>query len=468
MYFVHVGPFVALYRGKIMRKLILLIGSLAMLGLVTPVANACSCIGPRTACEAYGTAAAVFVGTAVRTGKAEPLKDKSESYGEPVVVKFAVEQSYLGVDGTEVEVFTGYGGGDCGYEFKVGERYLVYAYRDRIRLNTGICTRTKPFAKAAEDLAFLGNLSSATAGATIQGQIVLAAAPKNDPLPISSDIVVVVEGDKVRQELRVDKFGNYRIGGLPPGKFKVTLKLPKAFTVHQAEQEISVADRGCGAVNYYITENGAVSGRVFDSDGEPVPGIWLSLVDPDSDPKTGDVNSARTDNEGRFSFSPVRAGRYLIAVNNRRYPDPNDPGIAYLPAFYPGVTDKPQAEVITVGVGEKLADLNIRMPPRRPAGVIKGLIVKADGSPIPSAALIVMDITGGVPRILLGVQVDEQGRFTIKGYIGQVFAVQGGPSGPKSANGAPPIPIVSSVPQRIAIERATQTIKLVVPERPNE
>jgi hypothetical protein len=124
--------------------------------------------------------------------------------------------------------------------------------------------------------------------------------------------------------------------------------------------------------------------------------------------------------------------------------------------------------VITVGVGEKLADLNIRMPPRRPAGVIKGLIVKADGSPIPSAALIVMDITGGVPRILLGVQVDEQGRFTIKGYIGQVFAVQGGPSGPKSPNGAPPIPIVSSVPQRIAIERATQTIKLVVPERPNE
>jgi len=95
-----------------MRKLILLIGSLAMLGLVTTVASACSCIGPRTACEAYGTAAAVFVGTAIRTGKAEPLKDKSESYGEPVVVKFAVEQSYLGVDGTEVEVFTGYGGGD--------------------------------------------------------------------------------------------------------------------------------------------------------------------------------------------------------------------------------------------------------------------------------------------------------------------------------------------------------------------
>jgi len=449
-----------------MRKLILLIGSLAVLGLVTPVANACSCIGPRTPCEAFGTAAAVFVGTAIRTGRAEPSKDKSEPYGEPVVVKFTVEQSYLGVEGTEVEVFTGFGGGDCGYEFKIGERYLVYAYRDRIRLITGICTRTKPFAQATEDLAFLGNLSSVSAGATIQGQVVRPVAPKNDPLPISSDVLVVVESDKVREELRPDKSGKYRISGLPPGKFKVTLKLPKELTVYQAEQEISVADRGCGSVNYYITENGQVSGRVFDSEGQPIPKIWLSLIDPESDPKTDGINSARTDEEGRFSFSPVRDGRYLIAVNNHRYPDPNDPGIAYPPAFYPGVTDKPQAEVITVGVGEKLTDLNIRMPPRRPAGVINGLIVKADGSPVPSAALIIMDITGGVPRLLLGVQVDEQGRFTIKGYIGQVFVVQGGPSGPKYPNGAPPIPVVSSVPQRIAIERATQTIKLVVPTPP--
>jgi Carboxypeptidase regulatory-like domain len=451
-----------------MRRLILLIAVLAVPGLVTPVANACSCIGPRTPCEAFGTAAAVFVGTAIRSGKAEPLKDKSEPYGAPVVVKFTVEQSYLGVDGTEIEVFTGSGGGDCGYEFKIGERYLVYAYRDHTRLITGICTRTKPFARATEDLAFLGNLSSASAGATIQGQLTRPAAAKNDSSPIYSEMVVVVESDKVREELRPDTSGKYRISGLPPGKFKVTLKLPKELTVYQAEQEISVADRGCGSVNYYITENGQVSGRVFDSEGQPIPKIWLSLIDPDSDPKTDAINSARTDEEGRFSFSPVRAGRYLIAVNNRKYPDPNDPGIAYPPAFYPGVTDKPQAEVITVKVGEKLTDLDIRMPPRRPGGVINGLIVKADGSPVHSAALIVMDITEGVPKIVLGIQVDEQGRFTINGYIGQVFAVQGGISGPKYPNGAPPIPVVSSGPQRIAIERATQTIKLVVPTSPNE
>lgn len=450
-----------------MRRLILLIGALVVLGLVTPIANACSCMEPGAPCEAYGTAAAVFVGTAIRAGEAEPSKDERELYRTGVVVKFSVEQSYLGVDGTEVEVFTGRGGGDCGYTFKVGERYLVYAYRDHIRLTTSICTRTKPFARATEDLAFLGNLSSATAGATIYGQVVRPNEPKSDSSPIYSEMVVLVEGDKVRQELRPDKQGMFRISGLVPGKFKVTLKLPKELTVYQPEQEVSVADRGCGAVNYYITENGHLSGRVFDAEGQPIPEIWLSVVDPDSDPKTDAINFTRTDKEGRFSFSPIRAGRYLIAVNYRRFSDPNDPGTAYPPAFYPGVTDKPQAEVITLRVGEKLTDLNIRMPPRRPEGIINGLVVKADGSPLPSAALIVMDITGGVPRILLGVQVDEQGRFTIKGYIGQTFAVQAGISGPKSPNGAPPIPIGGSMPQRIAIERATQTIKLVVPERPN-
>jgi hypothetical protein len=32
------------------------------------------------------------------------------------------------VGGTEVEVVTVNGGGDCGYDFTIGERYLVYAH----------------------------------------------------------------------------------------------------------------------------------------------------------------------------------------------------------------------------------------------------------------------------------------------------------------------------------------------------
>ncbi len=63
-----------------MRRLILLIGALAVLGLVTPVADACTCIASHAPCEAYGTATAVFVGTAIRVGDAEPLNKDIEPY----------------------------------------------------------------------------------------------------------------------------------------------------------------------------------------------------------------------------------------------------------------------------------------------------------------------------------------------------------------------------------------------------
>ncbi len=45
---------------------------------------------------------------------------------------------------------------DCEYPFKVGERYLVYAYGDENELGTSTCTRTRKLKKAKEDLKALG------------------------------------------------------------------------------------------------------------------------------------------------------------------------------------------------------------------------------------------------------------------------------------------------------------------------
>jgi hypothetical protein len=71
-------------------------------------------------------------------------------------VKFRVEKYWKGVLSNEVIVVTGRGGGDCGYRFKVGAHYLVFAYGVDTRLGTNICQRTKELAEAAEDLKLLG------------------------------------------------------------------------------------------------------------------------------------------------------------------------------------------------------------------------------------------------------------------------------------------------------------------------
>ena len=51
---------------------------------------------------------------------------------------------------------TGVGGGDCGFSFRAGQTYLVYATGRREALHTSICSRTRPLEEATEDLEALG------------------------------------------------------------------------------------------------------------------------------------------------------------------------------------------------------------------------------------------------------------------------------------------------------------------------
>jgi|GEM_PF-3400137 len=75
-------------------------------------------------------------------------RHQSQYYVWPVSVSFNVQSSWKGVTTTTTAIFTG-NGGDCGYPFKVGNQYLVYAHNFYSDLATGICSRTIPASAAA-------------------------------------------------------------------------------------------------------------------------------------------------------------------------------------------------------------------------------------------------------------------------------------------------------------------------------
>ena len=113
-----------------------------LLPLSATKALACSCGGPALPCQDYWKASAVFVGTVSSSARSSYTIDKTAFEGR--LVHFAVDRVFRDVEGAEVEVTTGLGGGDCGYDFRVGGQYLVYAYRNADKkLATGICTRTR-------------------------------------------------------------------------------------------------------------------------------------------------------------------------------------------------------------------------------------------------------------------------------------------------------------------------------------
>lgn len=438
--------------GSVMRSLIVIAAIAVLFAVLTPSANACSCGSPGLPCEAYGAAAAVFVGTPIS------IRQTNEMWTSRAV-KFSVEQSYLGVAGTEVEVFTGSGGGDCGYYFEVGQRYLVYAYRNRNKehLTTSICSRTRPYARASEDIAFLGNLTSQPSDATIFGQIVRRTTLKKNGPPISEDIVVRIEGSDVRREIRPDPHGHYRLAGLAAGNYKVTLQLPDELTTDQPVREITVSSRGCASLVFYVNENGRISGQVVDIAGRLVPNIIVSLVEPSANPRRSFVTLDRTDEEGRFNFSSIASGRYLIAVNFNLSPDPNDPAGAYPPTFYPGVSDQASAKVITLEVGEKRTGLEVQMPLPRTPSVINGQVVWADGSPVASGSVVILDRTYSESGMRRGIDVDEQGRFTIDGYVGQKLTLEAHAQRIEEAGRTE-----RSEPVKITLRREKETVKIVV------
>src|SRR5262245_4143530 len=112
----------------------------AAIGLSARPAAACSCMPSGPPCQAYFQTDVVFVGT-VRsiTVRKVPLESIDRIIDQRAV-HLTIERAVRGVQETEVDVNTGSGGGDCGYDFKVGERYVVYGYRGKDgSLGTGIC-----------------------------------------------------------------------------------------------------------------------------------------------------------------------------------------------------------------------------------------------------------------------------------------------------------------------------------------
>ena len=462
-----------------MRSVALFFGIVIVFSLASRTATACSCGGTGTPCESYGSAAAVFAGTVTGVRDIErEMKDVSGQRKQeylngiewvPMAYKFSVEQPYLGVAGAEIEIFTGRGGGDCGVSFQIGQRYLVYAYRYKDKLTTSICTRTTSFSRATEDLAFLGMLSSAAPGVTISGKVSRGpymgpdvAEIKNENL--SPDVLITLQGESEQKEIRPDAEGRFRVNGLRPGKYKLSLKLPETLITARNELELNLADRGCGAAVWYITDNGRVNGRVINADGEPVARIMVSLVDPSANATDYATKLERTNDEGYFSFSGVPPGTYHIAVNRNRFPDPKDPTNAYPLSFYPGVVDQKHAQAITVKAGEKLSDFEIRIPSKRPASTLTGTVVWSDGSPVVDAQLLFQDVTQTEKGAHHAVSADAQGQFKIDGYTGQKLIIEARSNRPYvTAQGSIRFdPMERSEKLRITLERPTQKVQIVI------
>jgi 5-hydroxyisourate hydrolase-like protein (transthyretin family) len=413
---------------------LLLLAALALMllpGFASEV-RACSCMfGGASPCEEYWQTDAVFAGTVV--GSSEIV---AETAGyQRRLVRFSVEESFRGVEGAFVEVVTGLGGGDCGYGFKQGGQYLVYAHRDGKdkRLHTSICSRTRPLDKAVADLAFMRGLGAAPPLGVIFGSV----SKRNHEWKEGEDwrkgvggAELTIEGEGARHELKSNAQGEFRIEGLAPGAYKVRLKIPPGLAQLDAQseflettaQEMKVFARGCAQAEFLLDSDTRVSGHVIDASAQPAANLRLELRGAPSDRKN--INTllyAHTDAAGRFEFKLVPPGDYLFGV--RLLGSYGAEPTPYPRTYYPGVTSKAQATVVSVREGEQVRELELRLLPRLAEYAVDGLVVWADGRPAPGVNVYVSLEEEGEPSSHTSLRADERGRFTLKVYEGLSYKV---------------------------------------------
>lgn len=383
--------------------------------------KACSCAGIQPPCEAFAVASSVFVGSVDQISTL--LLERSEGGRrwkyEQRLVRFTIQQGLKGVDTGSVEVETGMGGGDCGYAFKTGEVYLVYAYRhpERHTLVTGICDRTRPLSAGGEDLSYVRDRPKADLGNRLFGKVLYFGwNPKlrrEDPAGPLPGVKVMIEGQGFHTELVTNSEGRYEVTRLAPGTYRVQALLPEDVGSNDP-QDVIVAEGGCVEEELYVRLDGHLSGKITEEEGKPVPGIRIDLVRADSpgeDSRRRLVNTGSSDNEGKYVIRWVSPGDYHIGINISWAPEIDHP---YPRTYYSGFSNVAQARVITVGRGSKLEGFDFVLPHKLLERIISGSVSWGDGRPATGATVSYAPL-GYEGESLPGVaELDVKGNFSMR------------------------------------------------------
>ena len=177
----------------------LLLTVLGAVFLLPDCASACSCAVPPGSQKervefAVSDSEAVFSGEVVDF---EEGADSTPIFGPIETVSFRVSEVWKGPQRETLEVSTPTQGSACGYAFKEGQEYLVYAnrYTGNQGLEVDYCNGTRRLAEAQAHLEVLGAGKKPTGGEVLSdtsGGVSAGAMAGLAALALASSLIVVV------------------------------------------------------------------------------------------------------------------------------------------------------------------------------------------------------------------------------------------------------------------------------------
>lgn len=411
-------------------------------------ALACSCMGPTTPADALKSADAVFSGKVIekapsrhRSKEQDPLPpnyyqpDQYDEFGSTTFT-FEVDEAFKGVKSRKVLIETTTVCCMCGFNFKVGESYLVFAQRsDGDLFTTNICTGTDWLSNSKDEISLLRAITGKYVETRVFGKVLKTDMAINGSFMSTTDDVplqgvkLVLEGKAQRLETTTDAEGEYRFVNVPYGEYKIHLALDPKYKIWLGENEdftFKLDEKKISSRTLYRVELKApIHGRVYDESGKPLgKDVCVTIVAVDKNElKLNQKRSAKafTKKEGLYSFDGLPNGRYVIGVNILEPASSSSPFPAF---FYPHTPNINEATILEVKEGEQQT-IDLKMASRLKERIIRGIVI-IDGKPASGVTLNLASKSAPQHSIHgLTAESNLEGEFSISGFEGQEYVITG-------------------------------------------
>ena len=332
-----------------MRKRFSLAASL-LIFCIPSLVTACSCyVGGGKCDQSWNHGKVIFAGTVTRQ------LVRADRFTK--VFQLSVSESFRGpaLAGQDIQIYTGNGGGDCGYRFEVGTSYLVYADLVGDRLTTSICSRT---GSAAETAHIIRQLRASQKGERVADLFGLVRRfPVTFPgevEPLGARRVRVIGSNNFELSATTDQEGVFSFPTLRAGPYRIEVDPPSDMSMWHLNQGMPVTveigatgGSGCSA-SLFFASAGLIKGKVVDDYGHSLAGVVIlepaDEKEAEAARRSGGLISYRTET-GDFQLLLATPGRYRLIYRPKA-----------------GAAPPVSSEVINVNFGERIADYRFKVP----------------------------------------------------------------------------------------------------------
>lgn len=315
----------------------------------SPVAEACTCVQPPSPmlCT-QRNAPAIFIGHVMKA-----VGDER--------VRVEVLEGFKGVVSRSVVELPSGHGATCGYDFEVGETYVIFASRTESgALATGLCSGNKRLSEVPD--AVLNDLQNLERGFGRSEIVCMLFRPRDGGGQFSALPNIRVTASRGGKSFHAitNKQGRFRIGLDGPGDYAISADLPDALTLVQAGHvHVTVEERACTLWDLAAVNNARISGRLIAPAGVDVQGIPINVTSTDG---RATVVAAETGVDGRFEVAGIEPGEYVLGINIPCMPYD---GLPFEKVLYPGVHNDAEATRFRIDGPVRIDERTCHFPGQR-------------------------------------------------------------------------------------------------------